>query len=691
MASSHALLILYTAHSKTNRYVLSRSAGPRARHSRLSMAASGSCSLACLGRKSYVSQRALSQVLQQIKELPELPSATSRRTLKRARDEKTQSCKTAYGEILCDFRCVAEAGVEIAIPVLHPAAMLAWATERCPPFGEMMERAMETTPPSFLQPWGLVWYSDEIGPGNQLKHSNKRKVQCIYWSMLPLGQHAMGCELCWFTLCAIRSSVVAEIGGMSVLFRQLATLFFERPDFRHGLVLQCPGQTRLLFADLKILISDEAAIKASLCNKGASGLIFCVQCQNAVDHKAGIAERSRGNMVPSLETDMSLFRMHTPDSIQGTMDFLQRQERILGKDKFLELQTAMGFNFKADGLLAHAAYGPPVIEAVMFDWLHIYLVNGIFNVLTGYFLGDLHNHGWKHDDIDHFANGFVWPSRLRGAAAKDILQKRKPSEALKCGASEALNFMQLLRVYVLLFVLPNCSRDVRDSCEVWLALCKVIDALQAITAKASAHCPLQLQHLIKRHLDLAKSRFGDSWWVPKCHLAGHLALQFQKHQVLLSCFVQERKHKIIKRITNEISDTSKAFEKSIIQDALQSHLESLEEGVYLPGQGVRLVEPVKPAPVRLRTEIHNTLQVHTEVLTARQAVHGGNFAVAAGDLALMILDGATAVGKVAYHVMRENCVVARDLLDACPWLHVCSLCRRLWARANPTDSGHMPL
>ena len=64
-------------------------------------------------------------------------------------------------------------------------------------------------------------------------------------------------------------------------------------------------------------------------------------------------------MVSSLETDMSLFRMHTPDSIQGTMDFLQRQERILGKDKFLELQTAMGFNFKPDGLLAHAAYGGP--------------------------------------------------------------------------------------------------------------------------------------------------------------------------------------------------------------------------------------------------------------------------------------------------------------------------------------------
>ena len=134
----------YTAHSKTNRYVLSRSAGPRARHSRLSMAASGSCSLACLGRKSYVSQRALSQALQQIKELPELPSATSRRTLKRARDEKTQSCKTAYGEILRDFRCVAEAGVEIAIPVLHPSS------NAC-----LGDRAMPT-----------IWRNDGKGHGN---------------------------------------------------------------------------------------------------------------------------------------------------------------------------------------------------------------------------------------------------------------------------------------------------------------------------------------------------------------------------------------------------------------------------------------------------------------------------------------------------------------------------------------------
>ena len=148
-------------------------------------------------------------------------------------------------------------------------------------------------------------------------------------------------------------------------------------------------------------------------------------------------------MVPSLETDMSLFRMHTPhtpDSIRGTMDFLQRQKRILNEDKVLELQAAMGFNFNPDGLLAHAAYEPPVIECVMIDWFHIHLVKGVFNVLTRCFLETFTAMAGSMMTLIASQMVSVWPSRLRGAAAKAILQKRNPSEALKCGASEALNF-----------------------------------------------------------------------------------------------------------------------------------------------------------------------------------------------------------------------------------------------------------
>ena len=184
----------------------------------------------------------------------------------------------------------------------------------------------------------------------------------------------------------------------------------------------------MLFADLRVLISDEAAIKQSLCNKGASGLIFCIHCQNAVD-------------------------------------------------------------------------------------------------------------------------------------------------SLKCSASEALNFLQVLRTYLVLWVLPQCNEDIRNACEVWLAMCKVLDALQKI-AVGDGCTAVELQALVKGHLDLAKARYAeDSFWVPKCHLALHLPLQLAKHSCLMG-----------KKISNQVLDTSRAFEKSILDDVLHGHVQQLADPAFLPGE-----------------------------------------------------------------------------------------------------------
>ncbi|CAE7536265.1 unnamed protein product [Symbiodinium sp. CCMP2592] len=517
--------------------------------------------------KVFTTQRALAQILKEIRELDELPAATGRSSVKRAREELLHDYATPYGPIYIEPTLQKEDGTDVTIPILSPAAMLAWACEHCAAFGQLLQKQMALKPPTYEKPWTLIWYSDEIAPGNQLKHVNRRKAQVIYWSLQELGAHAMSCESCWFTL-----------------FRQLARFFFETPDWRQGLMVNCPIGSPPLFADLGILISDEAAIKQTLCNKGASGLVFCVHCQNAVDHKSHVAASSRGTQVSSLETDISRFRRQTKESIKAYMDYLAEQKPLQTKTKFEKLQTALGFNFKPMGLLAHAAYGPKLIDCIMFDWMHVYLVSGLFNVLTGLFLGDLHHNGWKHNDIERFARTFTWPARLRGAAPKDVLQERGSySDPLKCSASEALNFLQVLRTYLVLWVLPQCNEDMRNSCEVWLAMCKVLDALQKI-AIGDPFPAVQLQVLVKGHLDLAKARYGeDSFWVPKCHLALHLPLQLAKHSGLMSCFVHERKHKIIKKITNQVLDTSRAFEKSILDDVLHGHLQQLADPAFLPG------------------------------------------------------------------------------------------------------------
>lgn len=40
---------------------------------------------------------------------------------------------------------------------------------------------------------------------------------------------------------------------------------------------------------------------------------------------------------------------------------------------------------------------------------------------------------------------------------------------------------------------------------------------------------------------------GDQHVLPKHHLAMHLAMQLQRHGALWTCFVHERRHKILKR------------------------------------------------------------------------------------------------------------------------------------------------
>ncbi|CAE7230840.1 unnamed protein product [Symbiodinium microadriaticum] len=412
--------------------------------------------LSHLGRKVFTTQRALAQILKQIRELDELPAATGRSAVKRAREQQLHDYDTPYGPIYIEPTLQKEDGFDVTIPSLSPAAMLHWACQHCAAFGQFLEKQMVLNPPTFAKNWTLAWYSDEVAPGNQLKHVNRRKVQVIYWSLKQLGSHAMTCGSCWFTLTVVRSTVVADMGG---------------------LVLNCPSGSRLLFADL-----------------GA----------------------------------------------------------------------------------------------------------------------DLRS----------------------GAAPKDILHKRaSTTAALSCSVSEALNFLQVLRTYVVFWVLPTCNEDMRNACETWLSLCMVLDVLQKI-GMGKIVPPVELQRLIQTTLDLAKARYGaDSFWVPKCHLALHLPLQLSRHSCLLSCFVHERKHKIVKKISNQVLDTSRTFEKSILDDVLHGHVQHLAE-----------------CPAKLQKELREVVGHDADIRAAHQAVHGGNLPVAAKDLVVMEVDGSQVVGRVGYHV-----------------------------------------
>ena len=46
--------------------------------------------------------------------------------------------------------------------------------------------------------------------------------------------------------------------------------------------------------------------------------------------------------------------------------------------------------------------------------------------------------------------------------------------------------------------------------------------------------------------------YGEQHYLPKHHLAIHLGQQLELHELLISCFVHERRHKILKRFAETV-------------------------------------------------------------------------------------------------------------------------------------------
>ena len=321
----------------------------------------GAMDLSKLGRKTYVSETGLASVLKEISDsgLP-VPEHASRRTVKRARVLALTDLAGLYGPLIKSLSIPAiDKDEVIDFHYLDPVAVLARAAEHCQPFQNWLRLCLEQRPPSDSNPWRLILYSDEVSPGNQLRHFNARKIQCVYWSFAEFERQALGNECLWFTLLAARSTTVARIGGMTVLWRHVIDTFFSPHSLRDGLVLPCLGTA--IFADVGIMVSDEAALKASLENKGASGTLFCMHCQNVVARGLDEHDSSRC-LVASTELDTSKFVHHTNESVTAILQHLKSQKPLLSRAAFERLEQSLGFNLVKNGLLNHPTLGHRMLE-----------------------------------------------------------------------------------------------------------------------------------------------------------------------------------------------------------------------------------------------------------------------------------------------------------------------------------------
>ena len=122
---------------------------------------------------------------------------------------------------------------------------------------------------------------------------------CLQSVARGFGPRALGREQSWFTLCAVRQSVVDDAVGEHTQVVQKATRWFfggagvDAQDIG-VLVRLVSGREIRVFLELGVIAGDEPGIKEMMSCKGHGGAKPCIVCQNCVLHTHPRAEEGHG-------------------------------------------------------------------------------------------------------------------------------------------------------------------------------------------------------------------------------------------------------------------------------------------------------------------------------------------------------------------------------------------------------------
>ena len=503
----------------------------------------------------HISASALSEIITDI-EKNGLPDLHGRKHVKEARDF-TLKAHDAYGPMLETTQVVLKNGERRDILYVNLPTLLQAMFGQGGSMAELIYRTMEHNPSTTSSPWGLIYYNDEVVPGNVLSADTSRKVQCVYISFAEFGPLALSKEESWMCVLACRSSRVSEIdSGMSqVTAALLKELLYPKscaPKASGILLKDEHGKTCRLHYKLGLFLQDGAAHKAIFSLKGDGGTKFCIFCQNLVTQKSGLKEEDGSDTLVANEWDLSKITQATNRELCGTMARLEEQSKVLNKGDFSLWQQAVGFNYQEHGLLHSKALSGDILPITQFvhDWMHCFLVSGIFQTVMFLLLGALEaKFGHLHNIITDCIQQWHLPAAKSAPLHTLFTQKRQTANTkagtFKCTASEALGLLPLFAYFLQTIVMPHADPSLQTKCSAFFALADIIDLIQLVP----------LGKITPAHLESACSNFIglclQSEWQNNMHTKFHWVLHFpghlKLHKQLPSCFVQERKHKVVKR------------------------------------------------------------------------------------------------------------------------------------------------
>ena len=527
-------------------------------------------------RNPHVTQAALHSILKDV-EKHGLPDLSSRQNMTEAR-AMLANTETRYGPLIQNIEVEMDDHSIKPILVLNVFAFLSHTFNACAAWRKLLVDTHRRHPSSVESPWSLVLYNDEVTPGNALAPDLVRKCQTIYASFKQFGTAILSRENAWMCFFVHRSSLVKQIlGGMAQVIGVLLKSIFSATGYNlheTGIFLEHDSCEFRLHARFDLIVQDGAAHKDIWQIKGDNGLRMCLCC-DAIMSRTDVAQHAvagalKQNVIKAVDLNFC-----TDEEIRNAATRLKACYDANHADRE-RISMAMGLNYCRYMLLTDQSLINVIRPATQFmhDWMHGLFSSGVFNVLMHYVLEALEDAGF--DNLygtlhDHVAQWNL-PKRLHITDICDIFAgKRRATNRkntnFRAGASEGLSVFPIIAIWLRIIAIPLGMAV--PACNVFLAFAAMAECF---TSVGRGHVtPVQLQTAVEHYLKIFSDVFGFEPFFPKMHWLLHYWRELRTHGTLLACFVNERKHKIIRRFANPTVNTS-TLEKTVIEEVTCQHM-----------------------------------------------------------------------------------------------------------------------
>eukprot|EP00435_Cladocopium_sp_Y103_P051664 s2140_g16.t1 len=531
-----------------------------------------------LRRKTpYCTKAALEAILEDVASNG-LPEVRTSKHMRLATDEVLAGCNQ-YGDLLLTSHVTLADGTNEPIKIINLLSFIYKAYLSGGQFYTALNEAFQNFGfTSMDHKFSLVIYSDECFPGNPLSAKAEKKLWVVYATWKELGYLHLSNQHMWFPLFVARSSFVSKVSGhMSQILNKILLSVFNGqqqalPD-TVGVLLHGPDRKAVRFHfDLAIFCQDGASQKYTFGLKGDSGTRFCMKCtETALVPDGADPEEAAANFYKPKAS----LTLTTDASVLASFDRLANKYGSVPPHEFDMWQQATGWSFSSEGMLASRELRcrlAPVTN-FMHDWMHG-ICQGTMPISMYLVLEALHEAGCKSwSALEEYFGFWVLPGAYRSCNylwAKKRLEAHKKAGKIKAPASEILTIYPILQYFCKTI---GAQASCQVACKAFLSQCHFLDLLVSLPHRGVSGCQLD------QAAEICHQLFDDAGWtkykIKKFHWMLHYGDSLETHEMLLSCFCQERKHKEILTAAKDVTNLSR-YEASVYKEICAKQLHALQ-------------------------------------------------------------------------------------------------------------------